>query len=88
MPRSFQPGDAVRLTGGAGSEMVVVGYDPSGQVRCSLWVGVHLETRPFAAEALEVIPDQSVSVIMRDLQRDLQQGKRSGGAEDKPTAHP
>ena len=88
MPRSFRPGAAVRVKGGDGSEMVVVGYDPDGRVRCSLWVGVHLETRPFAAEALEVIPPASLSAVLRNIQRKLQQGKRSGGGEEKPTAHP
>jgi uncharacterized protein YodC (DUF2158 family) len=84
MPRSFQPGDAVRVKGGDGSEMFVEGYDASGRVLCSLWASIHRETRPFAKEALEVIPPASLSAIARKLQK----GKWSRRGEEKPLAPP
>jgi uncharacterized protein YodC (DUF2158 family) len=84
MPRSFQPGVAVREKGGDNSEMVVEGYDADGRVLCSLWAGIHRETRPFAEEALEVIPPTSLSAIARKLQ----QGTGSGGGEEEPPARP
>ena len=86
MSESFQPGAAVRVKGGDGAEMFVEGYESGGRVLCSLWAGVHRETRPFVEETLEVIPPASLRAVLRKLQRDLPQGKRSG--EGKLPASP
>jgi uncharacterized protein YodC (DUF2158 family) len=52
-PQAFKIGDAVRVRGGDGTEMVVDGFDATGNVICSFWQGVRRVQAAFRAATLE-----------------------------------